>query len=605
MPQRTLATQGAMSSTQQVGGVSIPNPYELWANGVYFRGGKAMPAMPDASVELPPAFAAHRKRIALRPIWLSGIGHTIDTQEPLVQLSYYTVDGQLQSVWLSRGQITDHQKLAALGANGLPIDSVGTKACLIYLREQEALNGTLLPMLKVGHRTGPYIHGDKMGWLVGRQWIGPANVHMESDPRANQRHVVAYSAHGDAQSWLDKWRELREVSWVNRFLVGATFAAPLLRFVKCRTFIIHHWGDSSHGKTAMAMFALSAWGNPELLYSSLNRTAISITEVFKHVTDLPVLYDEKQVSTVSSAELIYSICTGAGRERGAKEGGLRQDRLNWLTIARTTGEVPLITSSDVGGQFNRVLQIHSKAFEDKRHAETIYPFTNEHHGYAGPAFLRELEQVVNMPNNVGTQFVMQLFQELREALINRIGLDSNHAAYAACVATAQTLAERWLLNIDINVAKEQALDDATNALRETAPKKQLSYSERALSKLRDHWIANPGLYGDDTSAEGRERAARQMFLKGVEHDWGMVFVPHEANDILIKAGYEPERVWRDFDAQGWLQNDGNSPLINWSLRGGRSPEHPVYLIKREIFFTDVVRQTKLRLINGGVSALGT
>ena len=54
--------------------------------------------------------------------------------------------------------------------------------------------------------------------------------------------------------------------------------------------------------------------------------------------------------------------------KAAPEGNV--DRLNWVTVARTTGEVPLITSADVGGQFNRVLQIHSKAFQDRRHADS-------------------------------------------------------------------------------------------------------------------------------------------------------------------------------------------------------------------------------------------
>lgn len=602
MPQRTLVAPGATLGLQQVGGVSIPWPYELWSDGVYLRGAKATVATPDADTPLPQGFNAHRRRVSFRALWLSGLGHTVDTQEPLVQLSYLTVNGQQQSIWLSRAQITDHQKLAALGAQGLPLDSVSAKEALTYLRAQESLNGPNLPMLHVGHRSGPYRIDDKLGWLIGKQWIGEGVVH--ADPRVNQRHVVAYSPQGDAQAWLNKWRELRDVSWVCRFLIASTFAPPLLRFVKCRTFIVHHWGDSSHGKTATAVFALSAWGHPELLYSSLNRTAISITEVFRHVTELPVLYDEKQVATVTSEELIYSICTGTGRERGAKDGGLRQDKPTWLTIARTTGEVPLVTSADVGGQFNRVLQIHSKAFQDRRHAESVYPFTAEHHGHAGPAFLRELHRLVNAPG--GEEFITQLYRELREALINRIGMDSNHCAYGAVIAAAQTLSEFWLLGIDPVEAKERALDDATNAIRETAPRKQPSYAEKALSKLRDHWIANPLNYVDASTKEGKERADRVYHMSGIETEWGMAFIPHEADDILMKANYEPTRVWRDFDNNGWLVNDGQNQLTTMTLRNGKSLDHPVYLIKHNIFFSDAARQTRLRVINGGnTSPLGT
>jgi hypothetical protein len=588
--------QTSTTNTQQVGGVHVPFHYELWSDGIFSLDADAVAAPPpDINVPLPMDCYAGRERVSFRPIWISQMGLTIDTQEPLLELSFFTLDGQRKSVWLNRGQITDHAKLAALGADGLPVDSVGAKRLLVYLRAQEALNAPLLPTVRVGHRTGPYILDGYMGWLIGRRWIGQGDL--ASDPRSNQRYVNAFSTSGDAQEWMDKWRELRNVGWVPRFLIGATFAPPLLRYAKCRTFILHHWGDSSHGKTATAMFALSAWGNPELLYSSMNRTAISLTEVFKHYTDLPVLYDEKQVSTVTSEELIYSICTGSGRERGHKDGGLRQDKPTWLTIARTTGEVPLITDGDVGGQFNRVLQIHSVAFAERRQAESIYPFVQGNYGHAGPAFLEQMAALVNNPQ--GYASVLQLFKELREALVNRVGMDTNHAAYGAIIATAQTLAEAFLLEININEAKEQALDDATEALRETAPKKQLSYAEKALSKLRDHWVANPFLYADDTSAEGRERSARIMRMVGVETDWGMALIPHEANDILIKAGYAPERVWRDFHNKGWLVTDGEGALTTINLRSGRSPDHPVYFIKREVFCTDSVRQTKLRLISGG------
>jgi len=592
--------QGSTTNTQQVGGVFVPFNYELWSDGVFKvdPDATATPHPPNIHTPLPLDCYGGRRRISFRPVWVTSLGFTVDTNEPLIQLSFFTVDGRFLEVWLNRGQTTDHNKLAALGADGLPVDSVGAKELLVYLRTQEAINGPTLTNLRVGHRSGPYLVDGKMGWLVGRRWIGEGQ--MTNDPRNNLRYVNAFSPMGDPQSWLDKWRELRS-NWVPRFLIGATFAPPLLRYVKCRTFVLHHWGDSSHGKTATAMFALSAWGNPELLYSSLNRTAISITEVFKHLTDLPVLYDEKQVSTVTSEELIYSICTGSGRERGSKEGGLRQDKPTWLTVARTTGEVPLITDADVGGQYNRVLQIHSKAFENRREAESIYPFVTDNHGHAGPMFLECLTALVNQPT--GYQRLLALFAELREALVNRVGMDTNHSAYGAVIATAQTLAEIFLLNIDAAEAKERALDDATLALQETAPKKQLSYSEKALSKLRDHWVANPFLYADDTSAEGRERSARIIKMIGVETQWGMALIPHEANDILIKAGYSPERVWRDFHNKEWLVTETDSPLTTINLRGGRSPEHPVYFIKREIFFTDVVRQTKLKVINGGILGL--
>lgn len=588
-----------MDVQQVVGAAVIPEPYEVWANGVYSRGSKALPAQADIHEYLPRELQQHRKRLTFRPLWVSGLGHTIDTDEPLVQLSYIDLAGNVQSVWLGRGQLTDHAKLLNLGALGLPVDSLSAKGVLRYLVALEHANSNVMPLLKVGHRTGPYFIDNKLGWLIGRRWIGAGEL--QADPRLNQRYTAAFTPHGDADLWLQKWRQVRDVSWVNRFVMGATFAPPLLRLLKCRTFILHHWGDSGAGKTAMAMFALSAWGSTDVLYSSLNRTAISLTEIFRHLTDVPVLYDEKQVSTVSSEELIYSVCTGAGRERGSKEGGLRQDRPSWLTVARTTGEVPLITNSDVGGQFNRVLQIHSKSFDSKREAETIYPFVTEHYGHAGPMFLDHLFQLLELPN--GLNGLQRLNAEMREALVNRVGVDSNHAAYAALIAVAQTLSESWLLGIDSVEARERALDDATLALQETAPKKQLTYAERALNRLRDHWVTNSRDYVDDTSNEGREKSDRVYHLTGVEMAKGLAYIPHEANQLLLKDGLVPERVWRDMHNNGWLVTDGDdTPYLSQSLHKGKI-DHKVYCIRREVFFTDGVR-SRLTVINGGAHIIG-
>lgn len=599
------SAQAGFPTTQVVGGVVVPSPYELWADGVWRRGPWATSddnAPPDLNVPLPSHLYSGRTRIAHRPIWISGIGETIDTHEPLIQLTYVEVIGRVTSVWLSRGQVTDHHKLLALGNSGVPVDSVSAKEVLVWLREVESANGTRFTPLYVGHRSGPYIVDGKQGWLLGKDWIGTGKP-LQADPRLNQRYTQAFTKHGSFESWLEKYREVRQQNWVCRFLMGATFAPPLLRHLRCRTFLVHHWGQSGAGKTAISVFALSAWGNPELLYSSLNRTAISITEVFRHLTDLPVLYDEKQVATVESDELIYSICTGTGRERGAKDGGLRQDKPTWLTIARTTGEVPLITDGDVGGQFNRVLQIHSPSFTDRKEAEKLYPFSSEHHGHAGAAFLMQYAKLLDMPG--GLDLLVTQFKEMRTALAERVGADTNHAGYAAIIALAQTLADTWLLDIPVADAKAQALADAYEALRETAPKKQQTYAERALSKLRDHWVSQRMSYMDATSARGKEQSARVWRVTGIEAVFGMLYIPHEANALLMEAGYAPERVWRDFHALGWLITDPETPdaaLAHSTLLDGKSLDHGVYIIKADVFYrNDRSPAPQLQLIPGGVS----
>lgn len=597
---------------QVVEGVIIPFPYEVWQDGVYSRGPKALslPFPADVNEPCPEPYRRGRTPITSRPIWPTVRGVVNSADEGLLQVRYRTLEGLVVNAWLLRSEVTDHNLLGKLGAQGLPTNSLNNKAVLAYLERTEAANQ--LRTTVVGQRSGPYCLPDatgaagSLGWLLGNRWIGPGSL--SANPRGNQKYLHAFTSNGNAESWLAKWRELRKGpdgkdecgSWVRRFLMGSAFATPLLRFVNGRTFIVHHWGDSGASKTAIGRFSLSAWGNPDALFSTMNRTVISLTEVFKHITDLPTMYDESTATTVDLPTLIYHVCLNKGRERGAINGGNRDDAVSWLTIVRTTGEVPLVGTKDVGGQFNRVLQINSPAFLERKDGAELYPFGDAHFGHAGPAFLEQLAPVVNAPG--GIDQLRALYLRLRTTLVERTGSDTNHAGYAAVIALGQMLAESWLLGIDPAEAQETALADATNAVFETAPGEQLSYAERALGILRDHWVANPTLYINDTTVEGRQQGEHASRVWGVKADWAMVFVPSQANFLLKQAGLDGERVWRDFAKNGWLQVTREAYMTEADLGGGQSRNHPVYAIRPEIFYTSsevTARRTTLRSINGG------
>ena len=571
-------------NTQRIRNVTIPFGYEVWNDGVFLvEDGDPSDVAPDLATDLPHRLRSGRKRVTQRPLWISAVGVAVDTKEPLVKLSFCVPDGRFEELWVERADITDYKRLVTLGGRGLPIDSLNCRDVLLYLRLAETANAHGGSMM-VGHRSAPYmIPGSGYGWLVGGQWIGPG--HLEADPRGNLRHIRAYRSGGDWETWKAKWLELYEQSWVTRWLIAATFTAPLLRLTKTRSFIVHHWGDSSSGKTSVARFAMSAWGDPDLLFSSLNRTAVSLTEVFRHVTDLPVLFDEKQVSTVSSEEIIYSICLPSGRERGARDGGLRNDRQEWLTVARTTGEEPLIKSRDLGGQINRVLQIHSQAFATSREAEALYPLTAEHFGHAGPRFLAHLADVLN--TNGGLPRIVEVYRALRQEIADRVKSDGNHTTFAANISLGSLLPAVWLLGKDADAARATALADAEEALSETAPLQIKSYAERALNLLRDHWMAFPYMYVDDFTPAGKDRAEKfgigRNPIVGAERADGMGYIPAQADKILTDAGFHPERVWRDFATRGWLMfgHDGGLQAV-MTLRPD-TPPHPVFFVRQEVW----------------------
>ena len=79
-----------------------------------------------------------------------------------------------------------------------------------------------------------------------------------------------------------------------RFILAASFAAPLLRIVKQRIFFVYNWGGSKGGKTATMKAALSAWGDPERLMISFNTTIAGLERTAAFYCDLPLGIDERQ-----------------------------------------------------------------------------------------------------------------------------------------------------------------------------------------------------------------------------------------------------------------------------------------------------------------------
>ena len=78
------------------------------------------------------------------------------------------------------------------------------------------------------------------------------------------RWATAYCKNGTLEAWVASMAPHRNRPRF-RFILAASFAAPLLAIIKQRIFFVYNWGGSRGGKTAALKAALSAWGDPERL----------------------------------------------------------------------------------------------------------------------------------------------------------------------------------------------------------------------------------------------------------------------------------------------------------------------------------------------------
>lgn len=560
--------------TQRVGDFEVPYGYELWGDGIYhIEGDVTDPALPD--IQSTPSGVRRQsiKNVAHEPVWIRRFGRTLDTGEQLVELTFRDAfTHEIQTEWVNRLQLASKQMLVKLSRLGLPVNDGNVNQMLHYLDAALHTNGTRLEVVLVAARNGAYPvefmtldeetgqteKQNGYGWLVGDRWIGPLNTRVVADPRNMHASAQGYTVSGSEEEWFEHFKHICGISPIARWLTYSTFAAPLLRFVRQRTFIVHHWGESGGGKTALAKFAMSAWGDPARLTQSFNRTQLSFVELFRHIDDLPLTFDELQASGMKDhATLIYALCLEQGRGRASPDGRLQEQIASWRSVVRMTGEEPIIGKGgmvDLGGQANRVVQIGTPVLTQEQGSATHRWLEGRHFGWGGLRFLQGLQQLMEFPD--GEQALQDKFDEFRTEIFGQLS-ESVHSRvlHLTIVALATYLANRWFFDADPNEAKVNAIKDAISVGRTIAQEEiRETLAEQALQLFRDHFASHRGTWYDLSDPQQQDLLATGNYrqLTGVLAPNEIWLIQKEANMLLNKAGFPQRRVWADLHRLGIL-----------------------------------------------------
>jgi hypothetical protein len=514
------------------------------------------------------------------------------TGAELVELAYQDVRyNRVTTAWVTRAEVSDRRTVTALSARGLPANSSNAQGLVVYFERAIARNGQRLPWVDVAHRCGAIEVDEGLGWLFGDEWIGPDETNIVPNPLNEDAVRHGYGVSGRENVWFDRFAEIADVGDVARWLCFSTFAAPLLRLIRRRTFIIHHWGQTGKGKTALAKFAMSAWGCPQKLTEHFNRTEKSFTELFQHTNDYPICFDELQASTNDDhARIIYQLTLEKGRGRSRKTGGLQKAIDDWHSVVRMTGEEPIIGRGglNLGGQSNRVIQLNAPGLPGKSAGLLHRWMEGGHFGWGGYRFLERLRAHAALPG--GVRSLRACYAKILSELDadERYGPLQDRTGHLAVVAMAQFLAAMWLFGGEKDSARRQALEDA-RLVAELLLDDHIqnpSTVEQALQTLRDYRDqAHDAWFDCKVEADSKaliEGTYRRVF--GVDReDRGEVWLlQSEANKVLRRAGFPTKVVWSDLKRQGHLvpSVDGRNLA---TIRTAGKFRNRVYVIKRNVF----------------------
>ena len=312
----------------------------------------------------------------------------IETFEEKLDIAYKRGKEPWKNITVSREVLASAQKIISLSRQGVDVNSENAKEVVKYMSKLESLNYDDLP------RQNSVSH---MGWLQDGQFMPyVSDVSYDGDSPEFMRMYTEFKPYGDEQKWMELVKGVRGADSIPaRIALAASFAAPLVQILGGLPFFVHLWGEAGCGKTVGLMLAASVWGNPEVgrYVKTFSGTKVSQELYASFCCNIPILFDELQVVSDRKTfdDIIYMLCEGVSKGRGAKEGGLQVQK-RWSSCIITTGEMPITQSNSGGGAVARTIEVNYGGVPLFRDARTAASVLKENYGFAGLAFTNLLKQ---------------------------------------------------------------------------------------------------------------------------------------------------------------------------------------------------------------------
>ena len=456
------------------------------------------------------------------PILLTQRLKSLETGDEKMEVAFKR-DGEWQRAIYPRSVIFSSRSITTLADLGCTITSENSKNVVKFLGALESENIDIIPK---NDATSTF------GWQPGRRFIPGHDEGITRDIDPSQRGMAAaYCQNGTMERWIEHMAPHRSREKF-RFILAASFAAPLLRIVKQRIFFVYNWGGSKGGKTAALKAALSAWGDPERLMVNFNATQVGLERTAAFYCDLPLGIDERQLAGNNQGALekiVYMIASGTGKIRGAKSGGI-QTVHQWRTVALATGEEPLSTETSQTGVSTRVLEIYGGPFDNEQDAALMHQQAAMDCGWAGPAFI---EHILQMDEREIVERYEDMQRYIRET---SQGKNGSHIAGIAAVALADSLIDEWFFGGNPRESVAEAKRMAASILINQVEANTTDVNENAVQFIVDWVLANRSYFGANA-------IGTCLGFTSESGNTAYIF-PSMLNQALTKAGYSPRKTMK-------------------------------------------------------------
>jgi hypothetical protein len=453
----------------------------------------------------------------------------IDTGEVSLEIAY-SRGGKWRNAVFEKSVLASSQKIISLASCGIDVDTGKAQALVTYLSALENMNYNELPEIRnVG----------RLGWIDG-YGFSPYVDNLSFAGDEYSRHIFeCVRAGGRYEEWMRVAREVRSgKSVVARIMLAASFASVLVKPMNALPFIAHIWSSNAGtGKTVGLYLAASVWGSPAVgdYCKTFNASPVGYEYLEAFCGNLPLCLDELQCIKGNDRDtfdkMIFMLCEGSGKTRGARSGGLQRST-HWRNCTISTGNEPITRGNSGAGAINRVIEIDCKdepLFENPR---DVVEIITTNFGFAGKLFVEQLsnKEIMEIARNIQGAFAEQIIPKV----------EPKQALSASLILTADALAEMIVFNDGIALT-------AADIMPYLVTTRMANSNLRAYNWLTDTIASNPNKFGQNVHNDYQGEC------------WGTI------DDITGTAYIIKSHFDRIMETEGY----NPTSFLSWAKRNGK------------------------------------
>lgn len=428
-------------------GVKIPDNYAISGNGIWLVAGESL---------IP---------VARLPVIIKGKSFDVDAGNYKLILSYKPKHGKWKRLPAQEAAtVFDKRNLVGLVNKGLPVTSTTAKLLVDYLDAFIAKNEDSLPLSYIVGRGGWHEFNDSEYFIDPRRpcvFTNADGKQISVEVDSSSQFAKSLRSKGTLAEWKRAY-DLAKPSPVARLMVAASVAAPLLRVLGERNFLLYVYAPTRAGKTTALCLGGSAVGSEKVI-RSFDSTRNGLNGAAADVCDFPFIVDEKQVADSRLKEqldnLVYSLANGVGRTKLNKDSTLK-DLPMWRTIALMTGETQMLNDNVTGGANTRLLSIAApKVILPADTCKKIRDIIADNYGHVMPL-------VVDKINTAGKQKLRDTYQKNVETFMQKCpDVLPEYCRYMAILTLADALLNSALGTADTLTAYDDAIINAAKIFK--------------------------------------------------------------------------------------------------------------------------------------------